>query len=139
MKRAFTALLLLTFGLWAQPSTMDEKVRKQNIEVVKAAAESLAKGLPRRIDRFTTLVGIKADGTRLVHIFTVSAGPKSDEALIAEGKERMTRHVTAGICRSAARFLKSGITMVYRYISAATKRPLFDVVVTKQNCPFLDE
>ncbi|WP_456450552.1 hypothetical protein [Hydrogenimonas sp.] len=135
-------VLILTAALWlfgaAAHDEMAEKVRQQNMAVVKAAAESLSRELPKQVDAYTKLVKIDADGERLVYHFEVDAGPVSDEAL-KKRKASRTRVVTQGVCGSYERFLKSGIVIVYRYISAVTKKPLFDVVVRKDDCPMLRE
>ena len=129
---AVTALVL-----WAKPMTEAEKIRQQNMEVVKAAAASMNETLPKRIDPYTRLLRIEADGERLVYDFEVDAGPRSDEELRKRQPAR-TRIVREGVCSRSARFLQSGIVIVYRYISAATKKPLFDVVVRKEDCRFMD-
>jgi hypothetical protein len=135
-------ILILTALGWAkaQPEPLSEadKIRRQNIEVVKAAADSLNKELPKRVDAYTRLLKIEPKGERLIYHFEVNAGPKSDEEL-KKRKASRTRVVTEGICSRYGRFLKSGIVIVYRYISAATKKPLFDVVVRKDDCPMLRE
>jgi hypothetical protein len=138
MKKLLVSLIAAVW-LFAAADDMAEKIRQQNMEVVKHAAKSLSEELPKRVDRYTKLVAIDADGEKLVYTFEVDAGPKSDEQLVAEGKERMTRNVTRGLCQSSERFLKSGITIVYRYVSAATKKPLFDVTVSKKDCPLLED
>ncbi len=130
--------VLLAVTLFASNDDMAEKIKLQNQNVVKAAVEALSKELPKRVDPYTQLVGIEADGERLIYTFEVNAGPRSDEEL-KKRKESRTRVVTDGVCRTSDRFLKSGIVIVYRYVSAATKKPLFDVVVTKKECPLLDE
>jgi hypothetical protein len=136
------AVVVTSVCLWASTTQTDtrstaEKIRQQNIEVVAAAAKSLNESLPKKVDDFTTLTRIEPQGEKLIYVFKIDAGPKSDAELIKEGKARMTRNVTAGLCQSSARFLKSGITMIYRYVSAHTGKRLFDVTVTKASCPQL--
>jgi len=46
----------------------------------------------------------------------------------------MKRNVTAGVCATSRRFLQSGITISYRYISAATKRQLFRYDIEESDC-----
>ena len=138
MKRALFLATIVLSTLFAGDETMAEKIRRQNIEVVKIAAESMNKKLPKRVDAYTRLLRIESRDEKLIYHFEVNAGPKSDEEL-KKRKASRTPVVTQGICRSYARFLKSGITIVYRYISAATKKPLFDVTVSKKDCPMLRE
>ena len=138
MKKAFVVAALAVSAVLAKEATMDQKVHQQNMTVVKMAAEAMNKELPKRVDPYTRLLHIEPRGETLIYRFEVNAGPKSDEEL-KKRKESRTKVVTRGICQSYARFLKSGITIVYRYISAATKRPLFDVTVSKKECPMLRE
>ena len=139
MKRFLLLCMMCGAVLFATTDDMAEKIRIQNQNIVKAAAEELGKELPKRVDPYTQLVGIDADGEKLIYTFEIAAGPKSDEQIIKEGEERMRRNVTAGICSRSQRFLKSGITISYRYLSAATKRELFRFDVSEKDCPLLAE
>ncbi len=135
--RKFHLLVTLLLPLLVMASgegEIGEKVKLQNMNVVKAAAEELSKDLPKSVDPFTRLVSITAEGESLVYTFEIDAGGKSDEDVVKEGRERMKKNVTAGICRSSGRFLQSGILISYRYISAATKRPLFRFDVDEKEC-----
>ncbi|WP_456403600.1 hypothetical protein [Hydrogenimonas sp.] len=132
--RILLALTLLAPALFADE--LAEKIRIQNQNVVKAAAESLAGELPKRVDAHTRLIAIDPKGETLLYTFEIDAGPKSDEAVIAEGKERMGRNVTAGICATSRRFLESGITIAYRYVSAATGRELFRFDIDEKRCGY---
>ncbi len=118
----------------ASAADMAEKMKIQNQNVVKAAAEEFSKDLPKRVDRYTRLIEVEADGEKLVYIFEIDAAPKSDDEVVKEGKTKMERRVVAGTCATSQRFLKSGITLSYRYLSAATKRTLFDIDVKEADC-----
>ena len=139
MRRVLTTLLLAAIALWGVQDKMAEKIREQNRNVVKAAAAELGKELPKRVDAYTQLVGIDAEDEKLIYTFEINAGPKSDEQIIEEGKERMRRNVTRGVCATSERFLKSDITIIYRYISAASKKELFRFDITKKDCRFMAE
>ncbi len=131
-------LLMLAFSLTAAfCGDMAEKMETQNRNVVMAAAEELSRELPKRVDRFTQLIAISAEGQTLAYTFEIDAAPKSDETLIKEGAERMKRNVTAGVCATSRRFLQSGITISYRYISAPTKRELFRYDIKESDCSTL--
>ncbi len=139
----FAAVLAMvsTITLFAaQPQEdMTAKIRQQNMNVVKAAAESMNKELPKRVDRYTRLLAIKPKGETLQYIFEIAAPPKSDAQIKEEAKSRhMQTRVTQGLCRSSARFLKSGIDIEYLYRSAATGKTLMDYKVSKKDCPMLD-
>ena len=86
MSRYRALLLALIVSVAMGGAEMAEKVRQQNREVVKQAAESLSRELPKRVDRYTQLMAIDADGEKLVYIFEVDAGPKSDEQLSPKGR-----------------------------------------------------
>ena len=119
---------------------MAAKVRQQNMNVVKAAAESMNKELPKQVDRYTKLLSIKPQGETLQYIFEIAAPPKSDAQIKQEAKERhMKARVTQGLCGSSARFLKSGIDIEYIYRSAATGKTLMDYKVSKKDCPMLED
>ncbi len=130
---------LILLATWSLTASGIDKVRLQNEAVVQAAVKGIKENLPQKVDPYTTMVDVQGRGTTLVYIFKVDAGPKSDTQLIEEGKDRMTRNVTRGTCRNAVRFLKSGITLVHRYLSAHTGKKLFDVVVRPKDCPALQE
>ena len=128
------ALLSVALAGTAKETEMAQKIRLQNQQVVAAAAKALNKKLPKKVDTYTQLINVKADKERLIYTFMIDAGPKSDAQVIEEGEARMQRNVTAGICQSSQRFLKSGITIVYDYISAHTKKELFHIVVDDKSC-----
>ncbi len=134
-------LLILIFSLTAAfgAGDMAEKIEIQNRNVVKAAAEELSRELPKRVDRYTELVAISAEGQTLAYTFEIDAAPKSDETLIREGADRMKRNVTAGVCATSRRFLQSGITISYRYVSAPTKRELFRFDIDESLCGYKPE
>ncbi|WP_286336280.1 hypothetical protein [Hydrogenimonas cancrithermarum] len=135
MKRILMTLFLL-LSTFTFADEMAEKIRLQNQSVVKAAAEAMSKELPKRVDPHTQLIGIKADGEKLIYTFEIDAAPKNDEAIVKEGKERMRKNVTAGVCNTSRRFLESGITIAYHYVSAATTRELFRFDVDKTACNY---
>jgi len=111
-----------------------DKMREQNLNIVKKAVEGIGKTLPQKVDNRTTLERIEGEGTRLIYTFVVDGAPKSDEALRKEGQTRMAPIVKAGICRSSARFLQAGIDLSYRYLSKATGAEILRVDVSKKDC-----
>ena len=134
-------IILLLLAFWAFSMSLDakenemDKIRQQNIEVVKAAAMELSAKLPQKVDEYTQLVDLKAEGENLIYTFEINTGAKSDEATIKEAEERQMKvRVAGGICRSSKRFLESGIGISYIYRSAASKKQLFRYDVTNQTC-----
>jgi hypothetical protein len=112
-----------------------DKMREQNLNVVKKAVEGIGETLPQKIDPYTTMVRIESNGTKLIYTLEVDAGPKSDEALRSEGEKRIAPVVKRGICKSAERFLKAGIDIAYRYLNKATGNEILRVEVTEKDCP----
>ena len=145
--RISTGLLLAGMLAWAAPmkpfspsmqlggDMSVEMLRKQNLAVVRKAVEGLRQTLPQKVDDYTTLVGVDSNGTQLIYIFEVDGGPKSDETLRKEGNERMAPRVKQGICKSAERFLRSGISIRYRYLSRGSKAEILRVDVSEKDCP----
>jgi len=134
MKVIFLVIVFVQVAAFADMNQA-EKVHKQNIEVVKAAVKELSANLPKKVDAYTQLVDLKAEGENLIYTFEINAGAKSDETVIKEAKERqMNVRVTGGICRSSKRFLDSGIGISYIYRSAASKKQLFRYDVTEKSC-----
>ena len=121
--------LLHTF----QASKIEDKIKLQNQNVVKMAAQSLSKELPKKVDNFTKLVSIKADGETLSYTFEIDA-PDSDQEIKDKDKSRMKKAVTKGICQSSKRFLESDIKISYIYKGAKSKKELFRFNVDKTKC-----
>jgi len=126
------SLLLLTTLL--QADDMAQKVKKQNQEVVKSAAQELNQQLPQKIDKYTQLNTIKAKDESLVYIYEINTGDKSDADVIKEDKNRMKKAVIKGICDSSKRFLENGIDISYIYTSAVSKKALFQFDVSQKDC-----
>ncbi len=111
-----------------------DKMREQNLIVVKKAAEGIGESLPQKVDDFTKLIAIDSNGTKLIYTFEVDAGPKSDETMRKEGA-KMEPRILSGICSSAKRFMEADITLVYRYITSASKAEILKVTADKSKCP----
>lgn len=112
-----------------------DKVKLQNQNVVKMAAQSLSQELPKRVDKFTQLVTITTKDESLLYTFEINASV-SDEDIIHKDKSRMQKAVTQGICHSSKRFLESGITISYIYTSAKSKKKLFVFDVNQTRCDY---
>ena len=129
----FSTVFMLNSSLFAKESQA-EKIAMQNREVVKMAAKEMSSKLPQKVDEYTKLISLKAEGESLIYTFEINTGAKSDQAVIEEDKGRMGKRVTRGICHSSKRFLDSGIQISYVYSSAASKKQLFRFDVTRQTC-----
>ncbi len=136
MKRSLLLFILVASSLFAAPSakTIEEKIAAQNREVLKMAVSSIKPQLPQKVDDYTQIVDIEAEGEHLIYTFEIDTGPKSDRAVIEEAKKRMVPRIKNGICHSSKRFLQSGITISYRYRNASTHKKLFGVTVSQKEC-----
>lgn len=145
----YSALILGLFLALSSANTQNNKQVKlqqrevdlnkfQNTEVLHMAKEELQKHLPQIIDSYTTLVDVRTKDLTLIKVYEINSGSKSDEAIIKEDHSRMEKAITQGTCHTSQRFLKSGITLSYLYISAKSKVKLFEFNVSKKDCPLLE-
>jgi uncharacterized protein YktA (UPF0223 family) len=130
-------IVLLSAGILVA-DTLPDKVKLQNQNVVKMAAEGLSKELPKKVDAFTQLISIKAKEETLFYTFEINA-TQSDDMIIKKDKTRMQKAVTEGICHSSKRFLQSDISISYIYTSAKSKKKLFQFDVNKTVCDYPPE
>ena len=107
----------------------------QNKEVLKMAVAELSKGVPQKIDKYTTLVDVTSKDLTLIYVYEINTGVKSDDAVRKEDHGRMQRAIMKGACKSSKRFLESGISLSYLYNSAASKAKLFQFDVSLKDCP----
>jgi uncharacterized protein YktA (UPF0223 family) len=135
--RAIMIMALLSAGV-LMADVVPDKVKLQNQNVVKMAAEGLSKELPKKVDAFTQLVSIKAKDETLFYTFEINA-TQSDDVIIKKDKTRMKKAVTGGICQSSKRFLQSDITISYIYTSAKSAKKLFQFDVNKTVCDYPPE
>jgi hypothetical protein len=111
-----------------------EELQKQKNQIAAMVVKEISKTLPQKVDKYTTLVAIKNDGSTLVYTFEINSGVKSDEAIIKEDHSRMQRAVTQGVCQSSSKFLEAGINTRYIYRSAKSKKRLFVFDITQAQC-----
>ncbi len=109
----------------------------QNEEVLKMAVAELSKNVPQKIDQYTTLVDVTKKDLTLIYVYEINTGAKSDDAVRNEDHARMRQAVTKGTCQSSKRFLESGISLSYLYNSAKSKEILFQIDVSRKDCPQL--
>ena len=134
MKKLYIFIFIL-FSLSLSADSLKDKIKEQNQNVVKLAAQSLSKELPKKVDKYTKLVSIKSKGETLVYTFEIDA-PVSDEEIKNKDHKRMKKAVTYGVCQSSKRFLESDIKIRYIYISAKSKNELFRFDIDKKECKF---
>ena len=141
----FVVSILFSFALADTPAHQQTDIQQrevdlnkfQNTEVLKFAKEELSKQLPQKIDPYTTLVNISTKDSTLIKTYEINSGSKSDETIIKEDHSRMKKAITKGTCQTSQRFLKSGISLSYVYMSAKSKVKLFQFDVSKKDCPNL--
>ena len=126
-------IFLSANGLQTQEMSTDE-MKKQNRIIVKLASEEMSKTLPQNIDKYTTLQKVEGKDTKLIYIYEINTGVKSDESIRNEDRSRMQQAVTNGICKSSKRFLDAKIDIAYLYRSATSKEKLFVFNVSQKDC-----
>lgn len=141
-------ILFATSSLYASNTTSSEaqqpnKIRQQEVdlnkfqneEVLKLAVKELSKNVPQKIDSYTTLIDVTSKDLSLIYVYEIHTGAKSDEAVRSEDQVRMRKAVTKGTCESSKRFLESGISLSYLYLSSKSKEKLFQIDVSQKDCP----
>ncbi len=111
-----------------------EKLREQNQKIIKMVVEEVSKNLPQKVNKYTQMIKIRDENLTLIYTFEINASPKSDETVRKEGKAKMQKNVSKGICQSSKRFLEAGVSISYEYISASTKKELFTFTMTQKIC-----
>ncbi len=126
--------ILLSISTINYADTIPDKIKLQNINVVKAAAKGLSEKLPQKVDNYTSLVKVTSKGEKLLYTFEINDPKMSDKEIAKKGEKKMKKPVTNGICNSSKRFLQSGIDISYIYKSAKTKKTLFKFDITQKDC-----
>ena len=128
-------LSTLTLFMSLNASVIPDKVKLQNQNVVNMAAKSLSKELPKKVDKFTSLVKIDPRGEVLIYTFEINS-TKNDDELIKKDKTKMKKRITSGVCSSSKRFLQSDISIKYIYQSKKSKKEIFNVDINKSVCDY---
>ncbi len=111
-----------------------EKLREQNHKIIRMVVEEVSKNLPQKVNKYTQMTKVRDENLTLIYTFEINASPKSDETVRKEGKAKMEKNVSKGICQSSKRFLDAGVTISYEYISASTKKELFTFTLNQKIC-----
>lgn len=131
----FFAITYVAYATGMQQQNLNaEQMTAQNTTICELAAKELSRNLPQVIDKYTTFVDAKANGTTLEYIFEINTGAKSDQAVQKEDHSRMEAAVTNGVCQSSKRFFDAQIDIAYIYKSAKSKVKLFQFDINKQTC-----
>ena len=128
--------LLLTQSIFAieEQEYPVEKIREQNQKIIKMVVKEISKDLPQEVDKYTTMIKIRDKNLTLIYTFEINTGSKSDESVRKEDKFRMEKSITKGVCQSSKRFLDAGITLIYEYKSASSKKELFAFTLNQEKC-----
>ena len=110
-----------------------EMVSQKKI-IIDSIVKEYSKDLPHTIDKYTSLVSIKAKKSAIDYTFEINSPTKSDEEIIKEDNSRMKEAIVLGICNSSKKLLDADIDTAYNYISAKSKAPLFTFHISKKDC-----
>jgi hypothetical protein len=142
-----SAIVLMMFGAISNATEVIkegkeyplDKLREQNKKIIKMVVEEISKNLPQKVDKYTQITNIRDENLTLIYTFEINTGVKSDEAVKKEDELRMKKNITKGVCQSSKRFLDSGVTLTYKYMSASTKKELFTFTMTQKLCSELKD
>ena len=142
MKRKLLISTLLLF--WVSSHATDtikegkeypiDKMREQVNQIIKMTVTEVSKGLPQKIDKYTEITKVRDENLTLIYTFEINTGARSDETVKKEGKARMEKPVSQGICQSSKRFLDAGVTLRYEYFSKSTQKELFTFTIDQKKC-----
>ena len=110
-------------------------MKSQNKRLIKMVVAEISNSLPQVVDKYTKFTKISNKDLTLIYTFEIDTGDKDDDDVIKQSEDRMRKVVKNGICQSSKRFLYSDINISYVYTSAKTKTKLFQIDVTKKDCP----
>jgi len=111
-----------------------DKMRMQNLNIVKKAVEGINKTLPQKVDNVTQLTHLDSNGTKLIYTFEVDIKEEDIDKVREKAKSSMAPRIRDGICKSSTRFLQAGIDISYRYISKKSKKELLIINVNDKSC-----
>ena len=142
MKRELliSTLLLFSVSSYATDTIKEgqsypiDKMKEQITKIIKMTVTEVSKGLPQKIDKYTEITKVRDENLTLIYTFNINTGAKSDETVKKEGKERMEKPVSKGICQSSKRFLDAGVTLRYEYFSKSTQKELFTFTLNQKKC-----
>ena len=111
-----------------------KEMKSQNKKIVQLVSAEISKTLPKKVDKYTTLISVEGVSATLLYTFEINTGSKSDETIRKEDRSRMKKAITEGVCQSSNKFLQAGINTSYIYISAISKAHLFQFDIKQENC-----
>jgi len=126
-------LLLVLNIILSADDNYDKKVA-QNREILEMMKKELSKGLPKKIDPYTTLVSVDVDALTLISTYEINTGGKSDESVRKNDMPRMTKAIIHGECRRSKVHFENGMAIKYRYKNAVTKKDIFDITISLKDC-----
>lgn len=140
IKLLISTLLLFFVSAYASDTIKEgkeypvDKMKEQITQIIKMTVTEVSKTLPQKIDKYTKITKVRDENLTLIYTFEINSGAKSDEYIKKEGKARMEKPVSKGICQSSKRFLDAGVTLRYEYIRASTQKELFTFTLNQKKC-----
>ena len=132
MVRLLIIALLLNIVTYAENNV--SKKTTQNRQILQMMQSELSKGLPKKIDTYTTLIGVEVENQTLVYIYAINTGAKSDESVRRDDMPRMQRAIIQGECRRSKIHFENGMDIEYRYRNALSHAELFRIHISYDNC-----
>ncbi len=132
MVRLLVTAVLLSLLLYADTNV--SKKMTQNRQILQMMQSELSKGLPKKIDTYTTLVGVDVEDQTLVYLYTINTGAKSDASVRREDMPRMKEAIVQGECRRSKIHFENGMDIEYRYRNALSNAELFRIHISFDNC-----
>ena len=111
-----------------------EQLKSQNKEITKLVATELSKNLPQVINKYTTVVSIKAVEANLIYTYEINTGAKSDDAIRAEDRTEWKKIYTENVCQRSKRFIDAQVKLSYVYTSKISKEKLFQFDIEQADC-----
>ncbi len=131
VRMCIVGVLVTALG-WADANV--SRKDRQNSEILEMMKSELSKALPKKIDAYTTLIGIEVEQQTLVYVYTINTGVKSDESVRREDMPRMRKTIIRGECRRSKIHFENGMNIEYRYRNATTQTELFRIHISMKNC-----
>ncbi|MEA1914489.1 MAG: hypothetical protein U9N30_04140 [Campylobacterota bacterium] len=111
-----------------------EQLAKQNKQIIQMVAQELMKTIPQKINKYTSIVDVKAVESNLIYSYEINTGAKSDEAVMAEDRTNWEAAFIENECKRSQRFLDAQVKISHVYNSEKTKVKLFQFDVTQAKC-----
>ena len=127
-------MIFLILSVDAQSDENLDKKLLQNSQILEMMKEELSKGLPKKIDAYTTFTAVDVEGQTFIYMYEINTGGKSDESVRKNDMPRMKKAIIQGECRRSKIHFENGMALQYRYKNAITKTDLFNINIDMKDC-----